>query len=89
MTAPFLSVVLPAYNEEANLNTGVLSGLVGYLKSQKYTWEIILVNDGSSDGTQKLLSVFSQKTRELNSLTTLIWVRPPRLLPAPNIPQAK
>ena len=30
----FLSVVIPAYNEEYNLRTGVLQSVYGYLRKQ-------------------------------------------------------
>lgn len=45
-----LSVVIPAYNE-AHRICGTLHTLVGYLKKQAYEWEIIIVDDGSEDGT--------------------------------------
>lgn len=46
----FLSVVIPAYNEEARL-ARTLRATVGYLRRQNYTWEVAVVNDGSSDAT--------------------------------------
>ena len=48
----FISIVLPCYNEEAILQSN-LSTILSYLKSksEKYNWEIILVNDGSKDNT--------------------------------------
>ncbi|MBI4137327.1 glycosyltransferase family 2 protein [Candidatus Roizmanbacteria bacterium] len=57
----FLSIVIPAYNEEHNIRNGVLDPVVSYLKTQDYTWEVILVDDGSSDNTKKLLKSFVQK----------------------------
>ena len=63
MPTPYLSVILPAYNEEANINSWVLADLIGYLKTQKFTWEVIVVNDGSTDATQSLLLGLFQKTR--------------------------
>ncbi|OGY09757.1 MAG: hypothetical protein A2782_02880 [Candidatus Blackburnbacteria bacterium RIFCSPHIGHO2_01_FULL_43_15b] len=53
-----LSVVIPAYNESKNFRCGVLNGVVEFLKLRKYTWEVILVNDGSTDETLKLLKEF-------------------------------
>ena len=54
---PFLSVIIPAYNEIDNLNKGVLTGADEYLKTKKYDWEVIVVDDGSSDGsTEKIYS---------------------------------
>lgn len=46
-----LSVIIPAYNESKNLESGVLSGIYNYLKDQSYTWEVLVVDDGSSDDT--------------------------------------
>jgi dolichyl-phosphate beta-glucosyltransferase len=48
----FMSVVVPAYNEEERL-TGMLEEAVDYLQ-QEYAgkgWEIVLVSDGSTDKT--------------------------------------
>lgn len=57
----FLSVVIPAYNEEKNIKAGSLEQVWEYLKKQKYTWEVLLVDDGSTDSTIKLMEVFSKK----------------------------
>jgi glycosyltransferase involved in cell wall biosynthesis len=48
--APALSVVLPAYNEEVLLD-GCVRALHGALASLAVAAEIIIVNDGSRDGT--------------------------------------
>ncbi len=58
---PFLSVVIPSYNEQANLKRDVLSGVISYLEQQSYSWEIILSDDGSTDGTIKQLEDFASK----------------------------
>jgi len=57
----YLSVVIPAYNEEANMRRGVMSGLYDYLKDQKYSWEVLIVDDGSSDDTAKIIADFAKK----------------------------
>lgn len=56
-----LSLIIPAFNEEANFKRGVLDQVFKYLKKHKYNWEVLLVNDGSTDSTLKLLSEFSKK----------------------------
>ncbi len=56
-----LSVVIPAYNEEGNLKRGVLDWVYGYLKKQKYTWEVLIVDDGSGDKTLALAEKFAKK----------------------------
>ncbi len=45
-----LSVFFPAYNEEANLERTV-EKTIGVLKKIAAQWEVIIVNDGSSDKT--------------------------------------
>lgn len=54
----FLSVVIPCYNEERNLRLGALENVSSYLHKQKYSWEVILVNDGSSDSSKNFLLDF-------------------------------
>lgn len=50
MTSPELSIIIPAYNEEA-LIVSTLDGLGAYLSSRPETYEIIVVDDGSQDKT--------------------------------------
>ncbi len=57
----FLSVVIPCYNEEANLRQGVLNQVVDYLKKQTYSWEVIVSDDGSSDNSREVAKEFVQK----------------------------
>jgi dolichyl-phosphate beta-glucosyltransferase len=47
---PFFSLIIPAYNEALRLRPS-LERILKYLSAQTYTWEIIIVDDGSSDGT--------------------------------------
>lgn len=61
-TKPFLSVVIPAYNEETNIRLGALDKVSRYLEKQSYTWEVVVVDDGSTDQTGKLLVDFSKVT---------------------------
>ena len=46
----YLSIIVPAYNEEKRLPKTLLD-MDKYLRKQKYEYEIIVVNDGSSDKT--------------------------------------
>ena len=50
-----LSVIIPAFNEEKNLRVGALDQVINYLARQKYSYEVILVDDGSKDETVPLL----------------------------------
>src|SRR3989344_4160611 len=59
-----LSLVIPCYNEEKRFSEGI-NHFHKFLKKQSYKWEIILVNDGSSDKTLNLLKEFSIKNPPL------------------------
>ena len=50
MTAPELSIIIPAFNEEA-LITRTLDGLQTYLSTRPERYEILVVDDGSHDQT--------------------------------------
>jgi glycosyltransferase involved in cell wall biosynthesis len=52
-TAPLLSIIIPAYNEELRL-PGSLEKVVGYLGRQSYAVEVLIVENGSSDRTLQL-----------------------------------
>lgn len=58
---PLLSVVITSYNEIQNLERGVLSEMSDYLKSVKYDWEVIINDDGSTDGGDKYIEKFATK----------------------------
>ena len=48
-----LSVVVPAYNEEQRLGP-TIHALARFLSSRPQSWEIVVVDDGSTDGTLAL-----------------------------------
>lgn len=50
---PYLSVIIPAYNEESRL-ISTLSKIDEYLREQSYSYELIVVSDGSRDGTARV-----------------------------------
>lgn len=50
-----LSVIIPAYNEAKNLDKGALEEVNNYLKKQNYTYEVLIVDDGSTDETVKIV----------------------------------
>lgn len=62
---PFLSVVIPAYNEEDNIKKGAPNKALEYLKKQKYTWELVFVDDGSLDKTADLLREYAKKDKRI------------------------
>ncbi len=51
---PYLSIVVPAYNEAESLPV-LIEKIQDVLNKHNYTAEIIFVNDGSTDGTDKVL----------------------------------
>jgi glycosyltransferase involved in cell wall biosynthesis len=55
---PFVSVIIPCYNEEKNLKKGVLEEVRQYLEDQTYLWEVIIVNDESTDDSKHLIEQF-------------------------------
>ena len=68
MKSQFLSVVIPAYNEETNIRLGALEKVSRYLSGQPYTWDVTIVDDGSSDATPGLLDVFVKNNRGFSVL---------------------
>lgn len=67
-----LSVVIPAYNEELRISK-TLDQSIEYLKSQPYRSEIIVVNDGSTDGTADVVEKYFS-----NSITVKLIDHPDR-----------
>ena len=58
MTSPFLSIVIPAHNEETRL-PGALGQAFAFLESQGYASEVIVVENASSDHTLAVAQEFS------------------------------
>ena len=58
MTQPFLSVVIPAFNEEERIKA-TLETVHAYLSLQSYPWEVVVADDGSIDDTAKLVAAFA------------------------------
>ena len=59
-----LSVVIPLFNEEESV-TPLISQLLASLRPLQEPFELVLVDDGSSDGTARMLETLSQQTPEL------------------------
>lgn len=56
MKNPYLTVVIPCFNEEKNLRQGVLKGIDSFLSTQNYSYEIIIIDDGSNDKSRELIT---------------------------------
>jgi dolichyl-phosphate beta-glucosyltransferase len=56
---PFLSIVIPAYNEERRLPQ-TLERVSDYLSRQNYPSEIVVVDDGSRDQTARVVENFER-----------------------------
>jgi dolichyl-phosphate beta-glucosyltransferase len=52
---PHLSVIIPVYNEERRLPP-TLDAVLDYLERQPYAAEVLVVNDGCTDGTASLVA---------------------------------
>ncbi|MBS1250047.1 MAG: Polyprenol monophosphomannose synthase [Chloroflexi bacterium] len=67
MTPPFLSLVIPAYNEERRL-PHTLEQVARFLEPQSYTWEVIVVDNASADTTPDIVQNFAQKHPQIHGL---------------------
>ncbi len=68
-----ISVVTPVYNEEENIKT-TMSCLVDTLKKNFQNWELIIVDDGSTDNTKEI----AEKVKARNLSTKIISYQPNR-----------
>jgi len=55
MKTPFLSVIIPCYNESKNLQRGVLESVSDYLSTRRFSWEVVISDDGSTDNSRDLI----------------------------------
>lgn len=60
MGKPFLSIIIPAHNEAERLPPS-LEKIDAFLQRQDYSSEVIVVENGSSDGTFTIAKAFAQK----------------------------
>jgi glycosyltransferase involved in cell wall biosynthesis len=68
MSPPFLSVVIPAYNEALRVGT-TLEKVREYLETRQYPAELVVVDDGSTDETPRVLEDFSRRHSSMRVLT--------------------
>lgn len=64
---PFLSVIIPAHNEENRL-PDTLEQIFAFLAKQSFTYEVLVVENGSSDKTLELAQKFAEQNASLRVL---------------------
>ena len=67
MSEPFLSIVIPAYNEAARIGSAIVD-IHRYLQSTPFPAELIAVDDGSTDASPQLLREFAGRYPEMRVL---------------------
>ena len=61
---PFISIVVPVYNVEKYINRCIDSVL-----DQSYAnWELLLIDDGSSDNSGKICDSYSRKDNRIRTI---------------------
>lgn len=65
MTTPFLSIVLPAHNEEQRLPR-TLDEINVFIQAQSYPIEVVLVENGSTDRTLEIAREYATRQSHLN-----------------------
>lgn len=58
-----LSVVIPSYDEMANLQKGVLDKVKSFLDKKKFEYEVLVVDDGSKDGSEEFVARFVKENK--------------------------
>lgn len=64
--APDVSIIIPAYNEKFRLPM-TLEKVLAYLEKQDWSWEVVLADDGSTDGTPDLIEQQFPRCRVLRA----------------------
>jgi len=67
MARPFLSVIIPAYNEAKRLPLTLID-VDRHLASQEYSYEILVVDNASSDNTSEIVRRFIAVVKNLKLL---------------------
>lgn len=65
MNQIYLSVVIPAYNEEKAIGNTLLA-IDRYLSKHNFSYEIIVVNDGSKDKTAEIANKFKKLVKNIH-----------------------
>jgi glycosyltransferase involved in cell wall biosynthesis len=65
-----VSVVIPCYNEEKNIDR-TIEGLLEIARKSQYDFEIIAVNDGSKDKTWDIIKNYADKYSEVKGINQM------------------
>jgi glycosyltransferase involved in cell wall biosynthesis len=65
-----VSIVIPCYNEEGNIGK-TLDGLLELAGGHKYSFEIIVINDGSKDKTWEVISKYSRTHLDIRGINLM------------------
>ena len=69
MTKQLISVIVPVYNEEADIYNFITRSLLPAVEKNNYDYELILVNDGSTDHTLEILQQLSKENKHIVTLS--------------------
>ncbi len=50
-----ISLIIPCYNEETNLQKGVLDKIGNFTRDDRRFREVVIVDDGSTDSSKKII----------------------------------
>ncbi|HEX5838093.1 MAG TPA: glycosyltransferase, partial [Anaerolineales bacterium] len=64
---PFLSIIIPAYNEENRL-PGTLEQVYRFLEKQSFPYEVVVVENGSVDRTYAIAREFSERHESFHAI---------------------
>ena len=67
MAAPFFSLIIPAHNEEHRL-PDTLNQVAAYLKAQPYEFEVLVVENRSTDNTLAVAQAFAAQNPQVRVL---------------------
>lgn len=60
MTKQTITIVVPSYNEMANLAHGSLDAIRCFFRDRDDSWDVIVVDDGSDDGSRQFLRGYAR-----------------------------
>ena len=67
MSRPYLTIIIPAYNEARRLPHS-LTKISNYLRTQSFSTEILVVENGSTDETSAVVREFAQSLSSAESI---------------------